>query len=755
MRVYIGRNGVSAHSVNDKAKISHEIEQKTALSKRSDGVISNRNVRSAGGDYTGIKPTDMPRGSPSAAVRKKEHFDKKDAHSVGTHKQEQSAENVSQLAPEQHNSNTIIGGKSSATDMESHGGAPSIVLQKQKHFVKNGSQSAPERQNSNPIVGGKSSVTDMESHGGAPSIALQKQEHFAKNGSQSAPEHKAENSDKPHANKPFGYPKRKVEKRVNSPALAPRKKYKVLKNGVVGKDALTKKKDRVIYGKKAAKLQKIKLKKLRKQQIKLNREQAQLTGIAMGGFAKSPKSKIPKAVVGAKKVVNLAKKPVDSLKQQFYSQADKSDDNGVKAAKLGVQITEHGVSGAKTAVNMGVKTAKTGSKITKRVYRKIHKPTSAELRRKLRKRVNHNLTAEAKFLAKRAIKNGSKAAGKAVGKAAAKTAAKASAKAAQQIARATAKLVQAAARAVTGAVSKLVGLIAETMPYSLIIIAIILLIVLIAFMFASMIGGAGGSVAGGGAWLVDDNSSQTPEEIYEGYKEFVEQAKEVLETQAKEALEDEVTGFCDSDTEMPYKIIQYIDKENNLTFYPSKGADERINAIIEQFGKKDYADFMSVLFVLMTREKQQADGVSDGEIYDFDFKKEDFEEFIKTVNENSCRWGATFIIKTAEETEGNTCPGERCRREIISGCKCASYVDDSGRVHEYCGGHCPDDHTKLIVRLYTVKDYYEMDYPEIYNFTENEKTRYEASRAIIQGMLDYWEGGNNKKTVCLHYGKKR
>ncbi len=76
MRVYIGRNGVSAHSVNDKAKISHEIEQKTALSKRSDGVISNRNVRSAGGDDTGIKPTDMPRGSPSAAARKKEHFDK-------------------------------------------------------------------------------------------------------------------------------------------------------------------------------------------------------------------------------------------------------------------------------------------------------------------------------------------------------------------------------------------------------------------------------------------------------------------------------------------------------------------------------------------------------------------------------------------------------------------------------------------------------------------------------------------------------
>ena len=56
---------------------------------------------------------------------------------------------------------------------------------------------------------------------------------------------------------------------------------------------------------------------------------------------------------------------------------------------------------------------------------------------------------------------------------------------------------------------------------------------------------------------------------------------------------------------------------------------------------------MSLLFVLMTREKQQADGVSDGEIYDFDFKREDFEEFMKTVNQNYCRWGDTFVYKTA------------------------------------------------------------------------------------------------------------
>ena len=45
----------------------------------------------------------------------------------------------------------------------------------------------------------------------------------------------------------------------------------------------------------------------------------------------------------------------------------------------------------------------------------------------------------------------------------------------------------------------------------------------------------------------------------------------------------------------------------------------------------------------------------------------------------------------------------------------------------------------MTVTLYTVKDYYGKDYPEIYNFTDNEKTRYEASKVIIQGLLEYWE----------------
>ncbi|MDE7192943.1 MAG: hypothetical protein K2O14_03130 [Oscillospiraceae bacterium] len=337
-------------------------------------------------------------------------------------------------------------------------------------------------------------------------------------------------------------------------------------------------------------------------------------------------------------------------------------------------------------------------------------------------------------MAKRAVKNGAKTAGKAAAKAA-KTGAKATAKAA-------AKAAQAAAKAVASAVAKIVGLIAETMPYSLIIIAVIALIIIFALMFTSLISGAGGSVAGGGAWLVDDDKNQTPEEIYEGYKEFIEQAKDVMETQAKDALEGNVSDFCNGDTSAPRKIIQYVDKSHNVTFYPARGADGTINGYIEQFGTEDYADYMSLLFVLMTREKQQADGVTDEEIYDFDFKKSDFEEFMKTVNDNSCRWGDTFVYKTAVETSPHACPGQNCKTEYISGCHCSSYTDSEGKIHHYCGGHpyCPVNHTKLTVNLYTVKDYYHKEYSEIYNFTENEKARYEASKAIIGGLLEYWEG---------------
>ena len=686
MKVIIEKNGINAHSVNDKAVISHGIAQKTELSKKSGGRIENQQVRTVGGTDKAAK-ADVPNGTPSVAAQKREHFAKGSQKSVSD-----TAHGIPK-AVEIPKSGTVEGNSS---------------------FVIKG-DTAPLTPKTTSIP--KSSTVEHKS--------------LAPKGEKAAKISKPQSSSSAMAH----WKNRLKNKRLK---LAPRKKYKVLNNGVVNNGTLTKRKARTIYNKVPEKLKKMKLKRLQKRSFKINKSQAELMQMAMGGGSVSSgggklKKLVPMGVSGAKKVYRIAQKPVEVLKQEFYSKSDKNE-TGIEAAKLGLKTYDYAERGVKTAVETGVKTVKKGTRLTKRVYHKLHKTTSAELKRTLRKRVLRNkLKTQVNYMAKQAVRKGAKAAGKAT------------ANAAKKAAQTAYRAAQAAAKAIASAVSKIVGLIVETMPWSLIVIGAILLILIIALMFGSLLGGASGSVAGGGAWLVDDNSSQTPEEIYEGYKKFVEQAKEVMETQAKDALKDKVSAFCNSDTTAPRKIIQYIDKDHNILRYPASGADSTINPIIEQFGTDDYADYMSLLFVLMTREKQQADGVPDDTIYDFDFEKEDFEEFMKTVNENSCRWGDTFVIKTAVETSPEYCPGQNCKTKTKPGCKCASYTDEEGKVHEYCKGHpyCPKNHTKLTVKLYTVKDYYGKEYPEIYNFTENEKKRYEASKAIIQGMIDYWEGGSN------------
>lgn len=709
MRVIMDNGGAKTHTVNDKAQISHEIEKKTSLDKKRGDTLEKRQERTVG-DTAKANTT---RGSPTAARQRAEHFSKQHSHS----------ENID-VKP----TNASI---TKSETKQAANGSPTAAQQKAEHF----SRQAPRR----------AETTQAVHHEASTKSALEK----PSGGAFQAKSRTVGKLDKKKLLSPEAMERRRKKFKNKRLKLAPKKHYKVLDNGVVNTGTITKKKARTIYSQVPSELKNAKPKKI-------SRQQKQLIGFAMGGAAAGKKPHIPKTAVGVKKAVEIGKKPLSVVKGEFYKKADKSDDNGVKAVKLGLQIKDYGTSGLKTAVNTGVKTAKNGTKLAKRVYRKIHKPTSAELRRKLQKRVNHNLVAEAKFLAKRAVKNGAKKVGKAAASAA-KNAAKSSAKAA-------AKAAQATAKAIAQATARVVSLIVQTMPWSLIIIGAILLIVLVALMFGSMFSGAAGSVGGGGAWLVDDEEKQTPEEIYEGYKEFVEQAKDVMETQAKDALQVEVTGFCAGDTTSPRRIIEYHDKNNNRLFYPARGADTAINAMIEQFGTDDYADYMSLLFVLMTREKQQADGESDDTIYDFDFKKEDFEEFMKTVNENSCRWGAnrmlaqvrqkrgtdaaqqselcdTFVIKTAVETSPHACPGGNCKTKYISGCNCDWYKDEDGEIHHYCGGHpyCPVDHTKMTVKLYTVKDYYGKEYFEIYNFTENEKTRYEASKAIIAGLLEYWE----------------
>lgn len=766
--MYIGKDGISGRAFNNKAQISHEVAPKDTLSKRSDGVISNKYVRTVGGNaeqprsasnmsaQTGnhgknsartvrtenkantVSGMDKSRGSLSTEAQKRAHYESRP-------NQFSELENKSVKVAGEKNTGISAGAPPQNT-------ARITAEQKREHYAAKSLRTSSNNYGTDSLSLSKSESYSVKA--GAPRIdtariaAEQKREHYAARSLQtSSNKHRIvspESDEQPAGNSSIGLQMPDARKRAHLAKkmlnVAPSGKYKILKNGAIGKTKLTKRKIRVIGSKVVAKLQKAKLKKLRKQTVWYNREQAQLAAFAMGGAAAVKKADVSKAVGGAKKAVNLAKKPVDVLKQQFYSQADKSDDDGIKAAKLGMQIKDYGAGGLKTAVRTGAKTVKNGSKIAKRVYHKIHKPTSAELRRKLQKRVNHNLVAEAKYLTKRAVKTGVKTAGKAAANAA-KATAKASAKAAARAAQAAAKAAAAAAKAAAGAVAKIAGLIAETSPWSLIIIAVIVIIILIVLMFGSFLSGAGGSVAGGGEWLIDDSNSQTPEEMYERYKEFIEQAKDVMETQTKDALQSDVSDFCNSDTSKPRKIIQYVDKSNDLTFFPARGADGTINAIIEPFGADDYADYMSLLFVLMTREKQQADGVTDGEIYEFDFKKSDFEEFMKTVNENSCRWGDTFVYKTAVETSPHACPGQNCETEYIPGCHCDFYIDDEGEYHYFCAGHpyCPVNHTKLTVELFTIKDYYGKEYSEIYDFTENEKIRYEAAKAIIQGLLEYFD----------------
>lgn len=486
--------GIKSHSVNDKAVISHGIAQKTELSKKSGGEIEKRQVRTIGGSDKDGKPADT-QGVPSVAAQKREHFT-----GGSPKKSTTNSAAVSDLVPQA--AETITSGK----------------LAKQ-----------------NPMVSAISKAVEP------PKSGVTERKTLTLNAEKTAKIGKP----KPSPTAAARWKKRFKDKR---PKLAPRKNYKVLENGVVSSEKLTKRKERVIYRQKPQKLKKLKLKRLQKQKFKIDKKQADLMQMAMGGGSIGSsgrlKKLVPMGVSGAKKVYRFAQKPAEMLKQEFYSKSDKNE-TGTSAAKLGMQTYDYVGRGAKTAVETGVKTVKKGAKITKRVYRKLHKPTSVELKRALK--------------------------------------------------------------------------------------------------------------------------------------------KEVMETQAKKALKDKVTSFCDSDDNDPRKIIQYIDKDNNILCYPAKGADSTINSIIDNFGTEDYADYMSLLFVLMTREKQQADGVTDAEIYDFDFKKEDFEEFMKTVNENSCRWGDTFVIKTAEETGGNTCPNEQCRRETEPGCQ--TRMIDSKIVSELAHQH--------------------------------------------------------------------
>ena len=65
---------MSAHSVNDKAAISHEIEKKTSLSKRNDGKITNKNVRAVGGEKKPEKAEKIAPNVPKPVERNAAYY---------------------------------------------------------------------------------------------------------------------------------------------------------------------------------------------------------------------------------------------------------------------------------------------------------------------------------------------------------------------------------------------------------------------------------------------------------------------------------------------------------------------------------------------------------------------------------------------------------------------------------------------------------------------------------------------------------
>lgn len=739
MKVITEKGGLKAKAVNDKAAIEHGIAQKTELSKKSGGKLENQQVRTVGGTEKAAK-SDMPNGAPSVAAQKREHFAK-----------EKSAKTNGKIVHQKPN-------------LVEHPEKATRTVQEPHSAIKNTSVPIAEA-----IKTTKLEKTKIAS----------------------------------------SRPPKKFKLSQNRPR---NKSYKVLKNGVVNSNGLTKKKARVIYKQKRKQLRKRRFKlmrgaaygtlsktgkftlnvadkatnilknglvslvgqsddngakvatigtelldygsselksaaktgidtiksgsKLAKEAYKLHKQKAKVKHFRKKFRNKklklaSLKSVYSKLSSRASSAASFAAKPTDLIKRGFSSLAEKSDDNGVKAFNLGIQIADYGKKGASIASNAAtksVRTVKKGYEIVKDISQfRIKKRVKRGVRGKKKRITNRIERKSAKVAAKSAKK-----AAQAAKKAATQT------KAAQKAAEQTASTISSIAR--------LASFLSSTKPYSQIIIGVIVLILIVSLMVVSFVTSASGSVTSAGGWLIDDEKQQSPEEIYDGYKKFEEQIKEVVQEQVKEALKSKVTSFCSSDTDEPRKIIQYIDKDHNRTFFPAQGSDEAINSWIDEFEIEDYAEYLSLLFVLKTREMQVADGVLDSETYDMDFEKEDFEEFIKSINENACSLGETFVIKTAVEKSSVPCPNKNCKRKTITNCKCAAHTDEEGVVHYYCKGHpyCPENHTKLTVTLYSIKDYYGKDYSEIYNFSDYEKARYEASKMFIQAMLEYWENEDSE-----------
>lgn len=256
--------------------------------------------------------------------------------------------------------------------------------------------------------------------------------------------------------------------------------------------------------------------------------------------------------------------------------------------------------------------------------------------------------------------------------------------------------------------------------------------------------------------MIDDTESNSPSDIYDNYKRFIDEAETVIDNKI-EGMKNIVSGFCEpiTDPDTPKRIIAY----DGSTYYPADYKDRIINPKLSKFkdnhfDDEEYAKMMATLFVLMTREKQQAEGKTENEIYDFDFTAEDFEEFIGDIAQtgtgstsgsgNTSKWGPMYIYKEIVTESPVPCPGENCKTKTIPGCKCGCTKDEDGTKHYYCKGdhpYCPINHTKKTVKLSTAEEYYNKTIEDLYNFTDTEKVRYGIAEEMIKLLLEDKENG--------------
>lgn len=561
---------------------------------------------------------------------------------------------------------------------------------------------------------------------------------------------------------------------------APPGKYKLLtQNNVVAKTKLLDQKERKIqnavkFNRASLHFKRLSVDRLKKLKAAANSKKysgaVKISGMPSTSFRKFRSLLNVPGVKGAKGAAAVVGKPISLAKDGILSQrADitKSGDTGTEAMKLGVQsvgYVDRGVRAAKDTVENTVDTVKNVRKLYNRFNRTVANNAKTSLKtakssvkssRRTIKTTSRTIKASTRTV--RTAASSAKAAAK-TAKASAK-AVKGAARAARVTAKVTAEIAKAiakAAKAVVKATQKLIQLIAETAPYSLIVIGAIVVLLILYVLISTVAGGIGGTVTGGAGWMIDDTESNSPSDIYDNYKRFIDEAETVIDSKV-DGLKNIVSSFCEpiTDPDTPKRIIAY----DGSTYYPADYKDQTINPKLSEFKDKyfddeEYAKMLATLFVLMTREKQQAEGKTENEIYDFDFTAEDFEEFIGDIAEtgtgstsgsgNTSKWGPTYIYKEVITESPVPCPGENCKTKTLPGCKCGCTTDDDGTKHYYCKGdhpYCPINHTKKTIKLSTAEEYYNKTIEDLYHFSDVEKVRYGIAEEMIKLLLEDKEKG--------------